>query len=116
MVGRQIKSWKRSNVAEVQGDRGTRQTQQSVNLLGGVGAQAGSTAEAAAKRGKVGGRRPSRGLVFFLDAEPCQRLWCGIVDSLDKQALGAYHVVSSVLSLVLLGWKDLFLFPEELLV
>lgn len=27
------------------------------------------------KHGRFGGKRPSRGLVFFLDAEPGQRVW-----------------------------------------
>lgn len=30
---------------------------------------------AADKHGKFGGKRLCRDLVFFLDAEPCQRVW-----------------------------------------
>ena len=27
------------------------------------------------KHGRFGGKKPSRSLVFFLGAEPCQRVW-----------------------------------------
>ena len=75
-------------------------------------------AEAAAtdKHGKFGARRTSsRGLVFFLDAEPV-RVWFRVVYSSHKHALSAYHVLKCILVSGDTGLKDFFLFSEELLV